>query len=184
MESLYTRHLQKHGYFFLLALKLSGIHEPVYGKIPTTQPKIFIDRMQQAVKHLQNAASETSIESQIQQSIATPFPLVLARGGMSNGPVVTKFVDLVNQGKGIAIPNVLRPNASAQKIIEKKINDAKGRKSAAVDREGWRKSNKLPKMTSVGAVGVVRAQEVEGAAKIVGPVFEKETRVRDRYKNV
>jgi hypothetical protein len=134
--------------------------------------------MQQAVKHLQNADPLTSIETQIQASVATPFPLILARGGMSQGPVVTKFVDLVNQGKGIAIPNVVRPNANAKRIIESK-EVKKG-----IDRDAWRRSNKVPKLTSVGAVGVVRVGEVEGAGKIVGPVFEKETRVRDRYKNV
>lgn len=152
----------------------------MYGKIPTTQPKIFIDRMQQAVKHLKNADPETSIEKQIQASVKTPFPLILARGGMSRGPVVTKFVDLVNQGKSIAIPNVLRPNASANRVIERKAGEVR----KGIDREGWRNSNKVPRLSSVGAVGVVRVGEVDGAGKVVGPVFERETRVRDRYKNV
>lgn len=137
--------------------------------------------MQRAVKHVQSAEKDSSVVSKIEQSSHTPYPLVLARGGLSQAPVVTKFVDLVNQGKATLIPGVARPNAQAQKILDK-------RPASKVPEDGvsgWRgKEKRIPRMTSIGAVGLVRASEIGGAAEIVGPVMERATRVRDRYKNV
>lgn len=155
-----------------------GIHEPVYGKLPSTQPKIFVDRMLQAVKHLKTANADEGIESSIINSADMPSPLVLTRNGMSQGPVLTKLVDLVNQGAPSQVPRAAKPSRNAEKILQKR--DLQQAKLVNT----WKLNKKVPKITTVGAVALVKSSEIDGAAKVVGPIVEKETRVRDRYRNV
>ena len=175
--------------------KSLGIHEPVYGKLTVNEEKMFVDKLIVSMDHLKNTEN---VYTDIVDSASTPYPIILTKSN-SQAPIVTKLVDLVNQGKKSVDPFIHKPNRILDKILDdrKNLDDSlvlkKSKKeNVTVDvildqrqeRLNWRKSRKVPRMTSVAATGMVKVREVDGAAKMKGEIFEKVTTVKDRYANV
>jgi hypothetical protein len=206
---------------------LLGIHEPVYGKVQKSNSKMFVSKTGKVMKMMNNAIissssssttattteSETDISpvlSQIADSNAIPFPLVVTRSNYSQAPVATRLVDLVNLGQERAAPSVRRPSPEAEAVISKKRADlaqeadrikakrvssdgAKQQKkknasgmsaNASASGLSWRSNLKLPKLTTVAAVGLAKTREVDGSGKFMGPLTKTHTPSRSRYHNV
>lgn len=162
---------------------------------------------------IKSTAGISPVLAQIADSNAIPSPLVVTRSNYSQAPVATRLVDLVNLGKERAAPSVRRPSPEAEAVIRKKLanlaqeaerikakraaDGAAGGKqkkkgsstpvAAAVSTSAaisWRSSMKMPKMTSVAAVGLAKTREVDGSGKFMGPLTKTHTPSRSRYHNV
>ncbi|KAJ3218910.1 MFT2-Corn MFT-like protein [Dinochytrium kinnereticum] len=138
-----------------------GIHEPVYGEL--RQVPSLVNKIQ----------------------IATAVATDLA----SKGPLSSlSATDLAPLNTGVVAPPRL-PRRTTRRMIEaEKSKEAWEAKDAtkkirakALVREGDRK---IPRVTTIGSVGIVRAKEGDVAGKVVGEVTKKIMLKPYRYKNV
>ncbi|KAJ3227129.1 hypothetical protein HK099_003348 [Clydaea vesicula] len=146
---------------------------------------------------------ELSLIRSVINSASTPYPLVLSRDVLSQAPVTTKFVDLINLGRKNTIPAIVKPSKALKTSLKKQLELKKmkelslqkqskkeGKKIEELELEEkekiqkWRSNVKVPRMTSVGAVGLAKSSELQIKNNVVGPIMKKVLFENDRFRNV
>ena len=172
-------------YFLYYPFLCVGIHEPVYGALRSPTALVHkLDAATQVASSILQSQLNSAEEHVVSSTVKTSKPLHM---------MSSKELTHLNHGTKPSLPPVPRPmTISSQKAQSMKqasqSNDKskkhKPAKSGDVDEKNKRQRARLPRLTVVGSVGLVRSKEHDIAGQVVGEVTKTVMGRRGRFQNV